>query len=60
MKDFFKQYQREIIGGVIGFLIAICFITIGFIKTIFVAFFVVIGGLGGHYLPQLLHLIQKN
>ncbi|MBA1434473.1 DUF2273 domain-containing protein [Bombilactobacillus bombi] len=60
MKNIWEHYAWEVIGSLIGLLIAIGCISIGFVKTIFILFFVIIGGLIGHYGPQLLHLIQKN
>lgn len=59
MKENLQKYFPEISGAVIGILLALCFIGLGFFKTIFVIVMLVIGVLVGHYGPLLKNLKNK-
>jgi uncharacterized membrane protein len=59
MKENLQKYFPEISGAVLGILLALCFIGLGFFKTIFVIVMLVIGVLVGHYGPLLKNLKNK-
>ncbi|WEV39833.1 DUF2273 domain-containing protein [Lactobacillus sp. ESL0684] len=59
MKEILQKYLPEISGAVIGILLALCFLGLGFFKTIFVIVMLVCGGLIGHYWPILKKLQNK-
>lgn len=59
MKENLQKYFPEISGAVLGILLALCFIGLGFFKTIFVIVMLVIGVLIGHYGPLLKNLKNK-
>ncbi|MFD0727818.1 DUF2273 domain-containing protein [Bombilactobacillus mellis] len=60
MKTLREHYNYEIVGGLIGLLMAIGFVWLGFIKTIFIVCLTIIGIVGGHYCPKLFKILQKN
>ncbi len=41
--DFYKKYRGELTGSFIGFFVAILFLIIGFLKTIFIAICISLG-----------------
>nr|WP_255688611.1 DUF2273 domain-containing protein [Tepidanaerobacter sp. GT38] len=43
MQKFWQERRREIIGGIVGLIIGIIIITLGFFKTIFVILCTVLG-----------------
>lgn len=58
MMELLKTYQWPLIGGVIGLIIAILFITIGFFSTLLVIAFVALGIVAGSYVAKS-GLLQK-
>lgn len=50
MKSFFLQYRYMIIGGLLGLLIAILLLMIGFFKTLLLLVSTILGATLGHYL----------
>lgn len=60
MKENMQKYLPEISGAVIGSLLALCFLGLGFFKTMFVIVMLVVGLLAGHYWPLLKNLIKAN
>lgn len=59
MKEWLDQHAGETIGVIIGLLLAICFLVLGFLSTIFLVVLAIIGGLVGHYWPLLQQLHDK-
>lgn len=52
MKEILESNQGALIGGVVGLLCAIFFITIGFFKAILVVTFIILGSFGGYYIKK--------
>ncbi|MBO0468680.1 DUF2273 domain-containing protein [Enterococcus plantarum] len=52
MKELLKTNQSILIGGVVGLLFALFFITIGFFKTLLLFVFTFIGSYGGYYVKK--------
>ncbi len=50
MRSFVLQYRYMIIGGLLGLLIAILLLTIGFFKTLLLLVSTILGATLGHYL----------
>lgn len=53
MENFLKQYKYPLIFGGIGFILAILFITVGFLKTILLVIFTLLGSYLGYYLQSI-------
>lgn len=53
MKLLFFQYQYMIIGGLIGLIIAILLITVGFFKTLLVLILTILGSYIGYKLNEI-------
>lgn len=52
MHDFLDMYKWIIIGGILGILIALLIVFLGFFKTIFILFCGLIGSFLGYYLSR--------
>lgn len=52
MKDLFNQYKLPIIFGVLGLILAILFVSIGFFKTLLIVLLTGLGTALGFYLEQ--------
>lgn len=50
MGKIYEEYQFPIIGGLIGLVLAILLLTIGFFKTLLVILLVLLGAYLGYYL----------
>lgn len=50
--EFIKEYRFPIIGGIVGFVIALLFIYFGFFKTIAVVLLTLIGIVAGQYIDK--------
>ena len=44
MKDFLTRDRLPLIGGILGFILAVLFFTVGFFKTILLILITIIGG----------------
>ncbi|MBV7391463.1 MULTISPECIES: DUF2273 domain-containing protein [Enterococcus] len=53
MENFLKRYKYPLIFGGIGLILAILFITVGFLKTILLVIFTLIGSYLGYYLQSI-------
>lgn len=53
MKTIFQQYWLPILGGAIGLLVSILFLTLGFSKTLLVIILSAIGAAVGFYVDRL-------
>lgn len=47
--DLFKTYRYPLMGGGLGLFLALLFLTVGFLKTIFLILFTIFGVLLGNY-----------
>ncbi|MDQ8565548.1 DUF2273 domain-containing protein [Enterococcus faecium] len=52
MKELFSTYKLPIIFGVLGLILAVLWITVGFFKTLLILIMAVIGVAIGFYLKQ--------
>lgn len=52
MKDIFKHYKLPIIFGVVGLILAILLVSIGFFKTLLIVLLTGLGTALGYYLEQ--------
>ena len=52
MPELIKAYFWPLIGGIMGLLLAVLIITFGFLKTLFVLIFMVIGITAGYYIQK--------
>ncbi|WP_057828334.1 DUF2273 domain-containing protein [Liquorilactobacillus cacaonum] len=52
MTELIKTYFWPIIGGLIGLLLAVLVITIGFFKTLVILIFIVLGITVGYYIQK--------
>ncbi|SET54657.1 Uncharacterized membrane protein [Enterococcus malodoratus] len=52
MKDIFKHYKLPIIFGVVGLILAILLVSIGFFKTLLIVLLTGLGTVLGYYLEQ--------
>lgn len=52
MKDIFKHYKLPIIFGVVGLILAILLVSIGFFKTLLIILLTGLGTVLGYYLEQ--------
>lgn len=53
MKAFWQQFMLPIIGGGLGLIVAILFVTLGFFKTLLLIILTIIGVAGGFYLQKI-------
>lgn len=53
MKAFWQQFMLPIIGGGLGLIVAILFVTLGFFKTLLLIILTIIGIAGGFYLQRM-------
>lgn len=53
MKAFWQQFMIPIIGGGLGLIVAILFVTLGFFKTLLLIILTIIGIAGGFYLQKI-------
>lgn len=53
MKVFWQQFMLPIIGGGLGLIVAILFVTLGFFKTLLLIILTIIGIAGGFYLQKM-------
>ncbi|WP_270331036.1 DUF2273 domain-containing protein [Lapidilactobacillus dextrinicus] len=53
MKAFWQQFMIPIIGGGLGLIVAILFVTLGFFKTLLLIILTIIGIAGGFYLQKM-------
>ncbi len=53
MKAFWQQFMLPIIGGGLGLIVAILFVTLGFFKTLLLIILTIIGIAGGFYLQKM-------
>ncbi|HJE14896.1 MAG TPA: DUF2273 domain-containing protein [Lapidilactobacillus dextrinicus] len=53
MKAFWQQFMLPIIGGGLGLIVAILFVTLGFFKTLLLIILTIIGIAGGFYLQKI-------
>ncbi|MGK4178401.1 DUF2273 domain-containing protein [Lapidilactobacillus dextrinicus] len=53
MKAFWQRFMFPIIGGGLGLLLAILFVSIGFFKTLLLIILTIIGTLIGFYVKRL-------
>lgn len=53
MENFLKRYKYPLIFGGIGLILAILFITVGFLKTILLVIFTILGSYLGYYLQSI-------
>lgn len=53
MKAFWQQFMLPIIGGGLGLIVAILFVTLGFFKTLLLIILTIIGIAGGFYLQRI-------
>lgn len=58
MEKFIKDNKQVLIGALIGLVIAILFITIGFLKTVLIILCTVVGIFIGYYVKKT-HLIES-
>ncbi|MBV7392406.1 DUF2273 domain-containing protein [Enterococcus sp. ALS3] len=49
-QELWRTYKLPIIFGILGLLIAICFMTLGFLKTVLILIFTSVGIYLGFYL----------
>lgn len=59
MKDFLTRDRLPLIGGILGFILAVLFFTVGFFKTILLILITIIGGAIGIYVKNN-HLLDNN
>ncbi|WP_412988867.1 DUF2273 domain-containing protein [Pediococcus siamensis] len=52
MKEIFDEYKLPIIGGIVGLVIAILLVTIGFFQTLLLIILMVVGATIGLYLDK--------
>lgn len=52
MQEFIETYKCPIIGGIIGLIIGILFLTLGFFKTILILLLTLVGVCIGVYLQK--------
>lgn len=52
MLDYLNKYKLPIIGGFLGLLIGVLFLTLGFFKTILVILLIILGVALGFYLDK--------
>ena len=52
MTELIKDYFWPLIGGIVGLLLAVLFITFGFFKMLFVLIFMAIGITAGYYIQK--------
>ncbi len=52
MKDFLTRDRLPLIGGILGFILAVLFFTVGFFKTILLILITIIGGAIGIYVKN--------
>ncbi|MCC7667695.1 DUF2273 domain-containing protein [Liquorilactobacillus satsumensis] len=52
MTELIKAYRWPIIGGLVGLLLAVLIITIGFLKTLVILIFVALGIAVGYYIEK--------
>ena len=52
MTELIKDYFWPLIGGIVGLLLAVLFITFGFLKMLFVLIFMAIGITTGYYIQK--------
>lgn len=52
MQDWIETYKWPIIGALLGFILAMLFLTIGFFKTILIVLLTIVGGLIGYFLNK--------
>ena len=59
MKDFLTRDRLPLIGGILGFILAVLFFTVGFFKTILLILITIIGGAIGIYV-KINHLLDDH
>ncbi|MGY3779164.1 DUF2273 domain-containing protein [Isobaculum melis] len=52
MQDWMETYKWPIIGAILGFILAMLFLTIGFFKTILIVLLTIVGGFIGYFLNK--------
>ncbi len=52
MQDFLQTYKWPIIGALLGFILALLFVSIGFFKTLLLLVLTALGLLVGFYVKQ--------
>ncbi|MFD1410298.1 DUF2273 domain-containing protein [Lapidilactobacillus gannanensis] len=52
MRTFWQRFMFPMIGGILGIILAVLFISLGFFKTLLVIILAIVGMIIGFYLQQ--------